>query len=76
MLETSCELDLPEKAFGPECGDELGPQELDGKEPAVLEVPGEVHRGHAAPPELALDQVPITEGISQRRRHDGQEGTC
>jgi hypothetical protein len=76
MLETCGELDLPEKAFGTECGDELGPQELDGNEPAVLEVTGEVHRGHAAPPELALDQVPITEGISQRRRHDGQEGTC
>lgn len=66
MLETSGDLDLPEKTFTAEGGDELLVQDLDGDEPAVLEVAGEVDRGHPAPAEFAFDQVPITEGISQR----------
>ena len=66
MLETRGDLDLPEKALRTEGGDELLAQELDGHEPAVFEVAGEVDRGHPAPPEFALDQVPVTEGISQR----------
>jgi hypothetical protein len=32
----------------------------------VPEVPGEVHRGHAALPELALDGVAVGQGRGQR----------
>ena len=62
MLETSGELNLPEKALGTECGDELRAQELDGNQPAVLEVAGEVDRGHPTPSEFALEAVAVGEG--------------
>ena len=46
MLQAGGDSNLPEKALRTECGDELFAQELDGNEPAMLEVVGEVDRGH------------------------------
>ena len=65
MLETSGDLNLPEKAVGTECGDELLAQELDGNQPVVLKVAGEVDGGHPTPAELPLDHVAIAQGVSQ-----------
>ena len=46
-------------------GGELGPEHLDGDLAVVLEVVGEVDRGHAARAELALDAVAVREGGAQ-----------
>lgn len=62
MLEASGDLNLPEKALGTECGDELRAQELDGNQPAVLEVAGEVDRGHPTAAQLPLEAVAVDEG--------------
>jgi hypothetical protein len=37
-------------------------QHLEGDRALVLEVPGEIHRSHAAPAELALDRVAVGQG--------------
>jgi len=65
MLETGGDLNLPEKAVGTECGDELLAQELDGNQPVVLKVAGEVDGGHPTPAELPLDHVAIAQSVSQ-----------
>ena len=65
MLETSGDLNLAEKALRTECGDELLAQELDGNQPAVLEVAGKVDGGHSPAAELALDHVAVAQRISQ-----------
>ena len=62
MLETSGDLDLPKKALRTERGGELMAQELDGNEPAVLEVAGEVDRGHPTAAQLPLEAVAVDEG--------------
>ena len=62
MLETSGDLNLPEKALGTECGDELLAQELDGNQPVVLKVAGEVDRGHPPSAQLPLEAVAVNEG--------------
>ena len=45
------------KRSGPSVAGELGMQHLEGDVAVVLEVVGEVDRGHAAAPELPLDAV-------------------
>ena len=62
MLETGGDLNLPEKALRTECGDELLAQELDGNQPAVPEVAGEVDRGHPTAAQLPLEAVAVDEG--------------
>ena len=62
MLETSGDLNLPEKAVRTECGDELPAQELDGNQPAVLEVVSEVDGSHPTAAQLPLEAVAIDEG--------------
>jgi hypothetical protein len=57
MLESSGDLDLAEKSFGAQRRPELGMKDLDGNEAVVLEVAGEIDRGHPASPELALEAV-------------------
>jgi hypothetical protein len=43
----------------------------------MLEVVGEVDRGHATPSELTLDQVAVTKGVGEVRRdtcgHEGRQ---
>ena len=62
MLQVRDGLDLGEEALGADHGGQLGPQHLDRDLAVVLEVLGEVHRGHAAGAELALDAVAVGEG--------------
>ena len=53
-------------------GGEFGPQDLDGDLAVVLEVVGEIDRGHAAGAELALDAVAVGQGgreLGQRVGH-------
>ena len=62
MLETGGDLNLPEKAVGTECGDELLAQELYGNQPVVLKVAGEVDGGHPTAAQLPLEAVAVDEG--------------
>jgi hypothetical protein len=41
-------------------------QQLERNRAIVAEIPGEVNHGHAAAPELAFDDVAITECCGQR----------
>ncbi len=50
-----------EKRSGPMFGRQLGVQHLDGHVPVVLEIGGEVDRGHAAATQFALDGVAFLE---------------
>jgi hypothetical protein len=50
-------LNLREEPLGPDDGGELGAEDLDGDFAVVLQVLREVHRGHPALAELALDGV-------------------
>jgi len=40
-------------------------QQLERDRPAVPEIPGEVHRGHATAPQLALEHVAVAQGRSE-----------
>ena len=61
-------LDLAEEALGAERGGELGAEHLDGDLAVVLQVVGEVDRGHAALAELALDPVGGRRGHAEAGR--------
>ena len=61
VLQAGRDCDLTMKAVGAERGAQLGPQDLQRDPPAVLEVFGEVDRGHPAPAELTLDPVALAE---------------
>ena len=50
---------------GPSAPASSGLQHLDRDGPVVLQVVREVDRGHAAPPELALDAVAIAQGVRE-----------
>ena len=81
MLQVGGGLDLGEEALGADDGGELGAQDLDGDLAVVLEVLGEVHRGHAARAELALDPVAVGEcgelrGVHQRRARSSARKFC
>ncbi len=57
MLEAGCELDLAQESLGAEDRRELGVQHLERDQPLVLDVVGEIDRGHAAAAELAFEAV-------------------
>ena len=54
VLEVGGDLDLAEEALAAEDGGELGVEDLDGDLAAVLQVFGEIDRGHAALAQLAV----------------------
>ena len=62
MLQVGGGLDLAQESLGADHGGELGAQHLDRDLAVVLEVVGEVDRGHAARAELALDAVAVGQG--------------
>ncbi len=62
MLEPGGDLDLGEEAIAANHGAQLGMEDLDGDLAAVLQVFGEIHRGHAALAQLAVEAVTIGEG--------------
>src|SRR5688500_7772894 len=53
----SRDLDLAEEAIAPECGREIGAQDLHGHAPAVFEVLRQVDRSHATLADLTIDAV-------------------
>ena len=57
MLQASGDANLALKALGPEARGELRVQHLERDGPAVAQILGEKHRGHATATELALDRV-------------------
>jgi len=59
MLQRRDGLDLAEEPFGPDHRGQLRPEHLDRHPAVVLEVLGEVHRGHAARAQLPLDGVAV-----------------
>jgi hypothetical protein len=65
VLEVGGGLDLREEALRAEHGSQLGLQHLDGDLAVVLRVFGQVHGGHAALAERALDAVAVGEGVGQ-----------
>ena len=62
MLEVRGRPDLGQKPVGADHRRELGPEHLDRDLADVLQVLGEIHRGHAAGAELALDAIAIGQG--------------
>ena len=67
MIEPGGQVDLPEEALGTQGSGELRVEQLQSDPPVMLEVLGEVDRGHPAPTELTLEQVPPTEGLNKAR---------
>jgi hypothetical protein len=61
MVESGNDADLAQEAVGAEAGSQLGMQDLDRDLPAVPQVLGEEHRGHAAAADLRLDGVAVRE---------------
>jgi hypothetical protein len=59
VVEAGGSVDLPQEPLGTQRGREFGPQDLDRHRPTVLEVLGEIHDGHPATPDLALDRVAV-----------------
>src|SRR5262249_818044 len=57
MREGRGDLDLGPEPLRRNAGREFGAEDFDGDQAAVSQVAGEVDRGHAAAPELALDGV-------------------
>jgi hypothetical protein len=74
MLEAGGDLDLLHKALGAERMGQLLVQDLEGDGPIVPEIARQVDRTHAAPAELALEQVTVAEGIRQWRVNCGHGG--
>jgi hypothetical protein len=62
MLEPGGDLHLAREAARAHGGGDLGPQDLQGDLPVVLEVLGEIDGGHAALPELALEAIAVVKG--------------
>src|SRR5215471_17459996 len=66
MLQGSCDLDLAQEALRPDGSADFGVQHLDSHIAPVLDITGEIHRGHAALPELALQRIAVRERGFQR----------
>ena len=64
MAQLGRDLDFPEEPVGAEGGGELGPHDLDGHLPAVLQVFGEVDRRHAAFAQHPLDRIPVRDRLA------------
>ena len=68
MLEPGREPDLALEPLGAEGLGQVGVEDLEGDGTVVPEVVGEVHGGHAAVPQLAVEDVPVAQCVGQRRR--------
>ena len=65
MLQPGRELDLALESLRAERGRDRGQEHLERDGALVPEVAGEVHRGHAAAAELALDEVAVGQGVAK-----------
>jgi len=71
VLQVGGDADLAEKAIGAERDRELRSEHLDGDLTLVLEIPGEVHGGHATFPHLAIERVPVAQSGRQLVEQSG-----
>jgi hypothetical protein len=65
MRELGGGLDLAQEAVGAQRNRQLGTEDLDGDRPVMLEIAGEIDRGHPALAQLALDGVAVRQGGRQ-----------
>ena len=65
MLQTGGELDLALEPLGAERGGEIGVQYLQRDVTIVLEIAGEIDRGHPTAAEDSLQQVPAAERVGE-----------
>src|SRR5215210_6302488 len=66
MIQAGCQADLPLKSFRSQGDCQFGMKQLECDRAIVTQISGEVYHGHAAAPELALDEVAIAECCGQR----------
>ena len=71
VLQRRGGLDLHHEALGADDGGELGLQDLERHLAVVLEVLGQVHRGHAPLAELPLDAVAVGQGGNEAGKRVG-----
>ncbi len=73
VLEVGGGPDLGQKTLSTDDGGKLGPQHLDRDLAAVAQVVGQIHGGHAALPQLAVDPVAVgqtcREAVERRAGH-------
>ena len=62
VLQAGDDLNLPEEPLAADGGRQLGLEYLERDAPVVLEVLGQQHDRHAAPAELTLDAVAVSQG--------------
>ena len=76
MIQAGGDRDFAQKAFAGQRSREFGLEHLDRDLPVVLQVLGEIDRGHASRPELALDAVAAGEGGGETAgdSHDSVRG--
>jgi hypothetical protein len=65
VRQAGCGLDFRRKRSAPSAAASFGAEDLDGDLAVVLQILGEVDRGHAALAELALDSVSVGEGLGE-----------
>jgi hypothetical protein len=70
VLQPGAEADLAQESVGPECLGQFWAKDLESDLPVVLDIVRKVDRGHAAPPQLALDLVSAGQGGSQPLAED------
>ena len=73
VLQAGGDADLAEEAVRTQGRCELGVDNLERDGAVVAKVAREVNRGHAAPPELALDRVAVGQGGSKVVEGVGQQ---
>src|SRR5215207_4173745 len=78
MLQASGELDLAEKTLGSKRLGELRVEDLERYWPVVAKIVGQVHYGHPASAELAVDAVVLRECCLQTIQQAGPDvlGRC
>ena len=59
MLQPAQDLDLEQKALGARSRHDLRAEDLDRDRAVVLAVAGQVHHGHPATSQLAVDRVAV-----------------
>jgi len=59
VIESGGELDFSQETLGAERMSQLGVKDFERDQPVVLEVPCEIHGGHAAAPEFTLGAIAI-----------------
>jgi hypothetical protein len=61
VLQAGSGPDFPLEAFWAEGGGEVGMHDLQRDRAVVPEIVGQKHRGHATPPQLALEPVAVNQ---------------